>query len=623
VTEAGPETPDAELTLAAVAETLAAPAGSAATLTDTDKLAAVPTSAPDVGRMLDLDAIEQRHERKLRKWSQGDLVPGLTLFWAGVDGVDPLTGMTHEAATVGGWAAVEYDDSEDEPATDRSGWRLGVITSQSCDIEMAGVGRQHPFVQVSAVIRAEDHFPGRIPAILKREIGYLYRVDNVPASLDGRYDAINGEIADGTWVADLRISLPLSKAALLNAHPRSAFRDPNLAVKFGEYVAAKIRRPSWHDDIAERFRDALGTAITAARKTGAVAWLAPVEQVRLELIEGTRIDPVRVVPWVLFNSDFPSSDRQPWYRAVSDAAKVTAKAIHVLDPQFGDLTTMTAVQYREMDPLPLPLGRPAYRKQATKDLYATMVRVHLKPAPGHVELGKLKASDVEALIVRKRSEGLSASTIRTMYTVLRGALEVAVRDGLVRRNVAATVRRPATERTEAVYLTTGQAQQLLTVLAGDRLEALYRLMLATGLRRGEALALHWDDVDLDENVLRVRRTLSRTSKGLQITEPKTERSRRTVPLPRAAVEALKAHRKRQAADQLAAGPAWQPCGLVFATEVGTALEPRNVLRRFDALAVKAGLVGVHLHTLRHSAASFLLTRGVASDATAEGIRRIA
>ena len=250
------------------------------------------------------------------------------------------------------------------------------------------------------------------------------------------------------------------------------------------------------------------------------------------------------------------------------------------------------------------------RKQATKDLYATMVRSHLKPALGHVELGKLKPSDVEALIVRKRSEGLSASTIRTIYTVLRGALEVAVRDGLVRRNVAATVRRPARERTEAVYLTTGQAQQLLTVLAGDRLEALYRLMLATGLRRGEALALRWDDVDLlTENVLRVRGTLSRTSKGLEITEPKTERSRRTVPLPRAAVEALKAHRKRQAADQLAAGRAWQPCGLVFATEIGTALEPRNVLRRFDALAVKAGLVGVHLHTLRHSAASFLLAAG--------------
>jgi integrase len=213
------------------------------------------------------------------------------------------------------------------------------------------------------------------------------------------------------------------------------------------------------------------------------------------------------------------------------------------------------------------------------------------------------------LIVRKREAGLSASTIRTVYTVLRAALDVAVRDGLVRRNVAEAVRRPTAERTDAVYLSAEQAQQLLEVLRGDRLEALYRLMLATGLRRGEALALHWQDVDLDGGAVRVRWTLSRTSRGLELREPKTERSRRTVPLPRSAVETLRAHRVRQTTERLAAGPAWTDCGLVFATEVGTALEPRNVLRRFEALARKAGLEGVHLHTLRHSAASFLLAAG--------------
>jgi integrase len=249
------------------------------------------------------------------------------------------------------------------------------------------------------------------------------------------------------------------------------------------------------------------------------------------------------------------------------------------------------------------------RKQATKDLYSMMARAYLKPALGHIELGKLRPSDVEALIVTKRTDGLSASTIRTMYTVLRAALEVAVRDGLVRRNVAAAVKRPAVERTEAAYLTATQAQKLLSAINADRLEALYRLMLATGLRRGEALALHWADVDLDGGVLRVRGTLSRTSKGLQITEPKTERSRRSVPLPRTAVSTLKAHRSRQLTERLVAGPAWQQTDLVFATEVGTALEPRNVLRRFDALAQRAGLSGVHLHTLRHSAASFLLAAG--------------
>jgi integrase len=197
-----------------------------------------------------------------------------------------------------------------------------------------------------------------------------------------------------------------------------------------------------------------------------------------------------------------------------------------------------------------------------------------------------------------------------MYTVLRAALEVAVRDGLVRRNVAAVVKRPSAERKDATFLTAQEAQLLLAAMHGDRLESLFRLLLATGLRRGEALALHWDDVDLESAVIRVRATLTRTSRGLELTEPKSERSRRSVPIPASLVETLKTHQETQRAEQLALGPAWQESGLVFTTEFGTPLEPRNVLRRFDALAKKAGLKDVHLHTLRHSAASFLLAAGI-------------
>ena len=103
--------------------------------------------------------------------------------------------------------------------------------------------------------------------------------------------------------------------------------------------------------------------------------------------------------------------------------------------------------------------------------------------------------------------------------------------------------------------------------------------------------------------------LTRTSQGLQLGVPKTDRSRRTVPLPRSAVEALGAHRARQEDERRAAAESWRDTGLVFTTEIGTPLEPRNVLRRFELLAVSAGLTGVHLHTLRHSAASFLLAAG--------------
>jgi integrase len=172
------------------------------------------------------------------------------------------------------------------------------------------------------------------------------------------------------------------------------------------------------------------------------------------------------------------------------------------------------------------------RKQATIDLYASIARKHLVPVLGGRRLDKIRPSDVEALILTKRHAGLAQSTVRTIYTVLRSALDIAVRDGLLARNPAAAVRRPAVDRQDASYLSVEQAQRLLGEVRGERLESLFRLMLATGLRRGEALALHWSDIDLDRAMLRVRWTLTRTSKGLQLGEPKTEKSRRTVPLPR-------------------------------------------------------------------------------------------
>ncbi|NAZ74942.1 tyrosine-type recombinase/integrase [Kineococcus sp. T13] len=249
------------------------------------------------------------------------------------------------------------------------------------------------------------------------------------------------------------------------------------------------------------------------------------------------------------------------------------------------------------------------RSQSTKDLYTTIARVHLVPTIGQRRLDQLRPTDVEALIVLKRDQGLAGSTIRTIYTVLRGALDVAVRDGLVKRNVTNAVKRPAVERREATYLSAEQAQELLLAVRGDRIEPIVRLMLATGLRRGEALGLHWRDVDLDQCLLRVRSALSRTSSGLQVGDVKTERSRRLIPLPRSTADMLRTHHRKQAEERLAAGPAWVDTGMVFTTEIGTPLEPRNVLRRFKTLTQRSGLDDAHLHTLRHSTASFLLASG--------------
>jgi integrase len=143
------------------------------------------------------------------------------------------------------------------------------------------------------------------------------------------------------------------------------------------------------------------------------------------------------------------------------------------------------------------------------------------------------------------------------------------------------------------------------------------LVAGTGMRRGEALALHWSDVDLDAGVLAVRGTLGRVGGKLIISEPKTDRSRRSVPIAPPLVAMLRAHHITQQAEREAAGNQWTDHGLVFATEFGTAVDPRNVLRTIQIAAQKAGMADVVVHTLRHSAAVAWMESGVHIKAVAD------
>jgi integrase len=225
---------------------------------------------------------------------------------------------------------------------------------------------------------------------------------------------------------------------------------------------------------------------------------------------------------------------------------------------------------------------------------------------------RLRPSDIEALLVGKREAGLSDSTRRLIYTVCRAMLDIAVRDGLVRRNPAVAVERPTIRRREARYLKPVEVGRLFEAANGDRLEPLIVLMLGTGLRRGEALALHWSDVDLAEGDVHVKWTLARVNRHLIFDEPKTEKSSRHTPLPSPVAEMLRHRKVTQAAERLAA-PVWQPWedhpDLVFPTQIGTPTDPRNALRAFVGIAERAGLSGVGLHTIRHSAASALIRSG--------------
>ncbi|WP_055405126.1 MULTISPECIES: site-specific integrase [unclassified Mycobacterium] len=143
------------------------------------------------------------------------------------------------------------------------------------------------------------------------------------------------------------------------------------------------------------------------------------------------------------------------------------------------------------------------------------------------------------------------------------------------------------------------------------------LIAATGLRKGEALGLAWDRVDLDAGLLKVTATLGRIGDRLVIREPKTERSRRTVPLRAAVVAMLRKHRAAQLEERMAAANVWKDSGLVFCTEQGGPVDPRNLLRVIEVAAKAAGVADVGVHTLRHSAAVAWLEAGVHIKAVAD------
>jgi integrase len=245
----------------------------------------------------------------------------------------------------------------------------------------------------------------------------------------------------------------------------------------------------------------------------------------------------------------------------------------------------------------------------TYERYEQLVRIHLVPAIGHIQLQKLTAMHVNNLYI-KLGDQLSSSTVNTLHMMLHKALEDAVKWGLLARNVCDAVSAPRRAHYEIKPLTLEQAQLLLEAAKEDSLEALWVLALTTGMRRGEVLALKWQDINFEQSMLQVRRIFTRAPGRRYIeSEPKTEKSKRGIKLAAVSIETLKQHRIRQLEAKLQAGPAWADNDLVFCTALGTPLNPNYVLERFKKLLRKAGLPDMRFHDMRHSVATILLSMG--------------
>ena len=242
--------------------------------------------------------------------------------------------------------------------------------------------------------------------------------------------------------------------------------------------------------------------------------------------------------------------------------------------------------------------------------YSDLVRLHIKPELGHIQLTKLSPQQVQGLLKGRLKAGLSARTVQYIRTVLCIALGQALKWNLVSRNVAALVDSPRAEKFEIQPINQKEARAFLKAIQGDRFEALFTVALSLGLRRGEALGLKWSDIDFQARTLRISQALQRIDGKLRLSEPKTKSSRRVLELPDSLVNKLREHRTRQLEEKMLAGPKWQETELVFTSTIGTPVDPRNVKRRLDSLLSNAGLPHFRVHDLRHFCASLLLAQGV-------------
>ena len=242
---------------------------------------------------------------------------------------------------------------------------------------------------------------------------------------------------------------------------------------------------------------------------------------------------------------------------------------------------------------------------ATIRQHEMIVRRHLIPAFGHRLLTGLTPSDVDAYLERLE---LDPQTKRHHRATLRRALAMAVRDGLVSRNVAALSTAPRMQKAERTYLTTAQVRHLIAEARSERLWPLWTLIATTGLRVSEALGLAWSDMDLTAGTVTVSRQLARLDGKWTRTQPKTRRSRRTIPLTPPAIDALHEQRLRQDHER---GDHPRPIdALVFTTPRGQPIHSTNILPAWYATLRRLGLPKITTHDLRHSAASMMLAAGI-------------
>jgi integrase len=246
----------------------------------------------------------------------------------------------------------------------------------------------------------------------------------------------------------------------------------------------------------------------------------------------------------------------------------------------------------------------------TYNSYESALRVHIRPRLGDLRLASVKTTNIQKVVSEMVDNGLSPCTVKYVVSILSMALIKAVHLGSIFSNPCQFVETPKRKKSKVSVFTVKQADSFLKACQNEKHGLIYELALFSGCRPEEYLALQWDDVDFDQNTIRIRQALVwRKGGGFVFDDLKTDASRRVIPLPKKLMLKLKEHKRQQTEHRFKLGQDYENHSLVFAQDNGRPHHYRNLTQRhFEKILVKAKLDGLGFtpYSLRHSTATLLL-----------------
>jgi integrase len=255
----------------------------------------------------------------------------------------------------------------------------------------------------------------------------------------------------------------------------------------------------------------------------------------------------------------------------------------------------------------------------TYEDYERTVRNHVLPELASLSVQKASVAILQQYVDRKLTAGAGHRTMQQALQRPRQAFNMAIDQDIVKINQALKVKLPPKPQRE--MQTWSDKNEIARFLEEADVHSAYgpvwRFMVATGTRKGEALGVRWQDVDFERQTVRIAQTVSMVHGKTEIVPRTKTRSIRLVTVDTRTLDALREHQATEDARRDKAGDKWQENDLVFPSAVGTAVNPNNLTREYDKLIKLAGVKRIRIHDQRHTHATYLLQEGVPLAAVSE------